>query len=247
MVTIQSQRRAYISDPPDQEIAWAIQAYRCHDQLRWCLGHLRKHYPDSRVVIINDGDELSFGSIAHDYRCDYVDGLHLFALESCDRYVGRLITSLMAGHEAYCFKIDPDTKVWRRFSRLPAFSAMFGTIETITEGSRDEVLGAPNIQGGCVGMTRDVVEALATSGVIGHDTCVADCQHTWARCDDMRRSVAGGAFCDDFILSWAADALDAPIVNADEIRSRWRLPVSNSHQRFAVTHPHKLVTPLHEV
>jgi hypothetical protein len=239
MVVIREQRQAYAIDPPDHEIAWAIQVHHCHDQLRWCLQHLRTHYPGSRVVIINDGDERSYDDIAAAHACDYVEGSHLFTLDSCDRYVNRLMNALHAGREAYCFKIDPDTKIWRRLRRLPASSAMFGTVETITEGGRDEILGAPNVQGGCIGMTRDVVDEILASGVVNHLACVTTCHETWVRCDDMRRCVASGGFCDDFILSWAAGETGVPIVNMDEIRSRWRLPVSNRHERFAVTHPHK--------
>jgi hypothetical protein len=239
MVAIREQRQMYVVDPPDHEIAWAINVYHCHDQLQWCLRQLRAHYPGSRVVIVNDGDDRPYADVAAAYACECVEGSHLFALRSCDRYVNRILNALHAGREAYCFKIDPDTKIWRRFRRLPASSAMFGTVETITEGGRDEILGAPNVQGGCIGMTRDVVDGILASGVINPLVCVATCHETWARCGDMKRCIASGLFCDDFILSWAAGEIGAPIVNMDEIRSRWRLPVSNGHERFAVTHPHK--------
>jgi hypothetical protein len=152
--------------------------------------------------------------------------------------VRRLLDALANGDEAYCFKIDPDTAIWRRFRRLPAFSSVFGTLETVTEGRLAEVEGAPNIQGGCIGFTGDAVEAMLKMGVLTEKACVANCKQTWARCDDMRRTVERGLLCDDFVISWVASVAEIPLVAHPEIRSRWRRQ-SSTGDDVAVTHPHK--------
>jgi hypothetical protein len=239
MIHIERTRLQYNTDVPDHEIAWAIQLHHSRGQIEWCLDLLRAAYPTSRVVLISDGDGEDYRDIATRHQCRYVRGEHLHALETCHLYVRRLLTALADGAEAYCFKIDPDTAVWRRFTSLPAFSALFGTPETITEGRLAEIHGAPNVQGGCIGMTRDVVDDLLASDALSRENCVERHLATWARCDDMVRTAARGQFCDDFVLSWAARHIDVPICDHPEIKSRWRRLPASPHA-YAITHPHKL-------
>jgi hypothetical protein len=161
-------------------------------------------------------------------------------LETCHLYVIRLLEVLISGPEVYLFRIDPDARVWRTFSSLPGFSSLFGTLETISEHYRSEILTPPNVQGGCIGMTRDVAEEILGSGVLSHKNCAVDYSRTWARCTDMLCRAAAGDFADDHVLSWAAHQLHIPIIDSPEIRSRWRIQVDNSDLRYAVTHPHKI-------
>jgi hypothetical protein len=149
------------------------------------------------------------------------------------------LRALLAGEEPYLFKIDPDTRIWRRLTTLPCFSSVFGTLETVTENHRDAIAPPPNVQGGCIGMTRDAAAAMLASGLIDEELCVTHYAHTWARCSDMRACASRGSCCDDFIISWAAHAVGVPIVGAAEIASRWRRTVSNGDLRYAITHPHK--------
>src|SRR5258708_5059724 len=223
----------------DQEIAWALQLHHCRPQLLSCLSLLRAQYPTSRVVLIVDGDDEEYGDIAAAYHCDLVRGVHLMARSTCHLYVNRLLQALLAGNEHYPFKIDPDTRVWRRFSLLPAFSSMFGTLETTTERRRDPISVPPNVQGGCLGITRDPAADILERRVINEQSCVTDYAQTWARCTDMLACAARGRCCDDFILSWAAHAVGLPLVGLEEIRSYCRRTVENDDLRYAVTHPHK--------
>ena len=149
-----------------------------------------------------------------------------------------MLTHMLAGDETYFFKIDRDTRVWRRFRCLPAFSSMFGTLETISEGCQAEIDVPANVQGGCMGMTRDAAEEMLSSGVLSLENCGVRYMQTWARCLDMHHLAARRAFCDDFALSWAAHACGVPIVECSEIRSRWRRPIENPGNRYAITHPH---------
>lgn len=238
MMTIQPFRLTYHADVPDTEIAWAIHVYRSHGQLEWCLDLLRRSYSASRVVLVNDGDGENYSAACQEYRCDYVDGEHLHYFDTCHLYVRRVLSVLAKGSETYCFKIDPDTGVWRRFRELPAFSCMFGTLETITEGRLAEIYGPPNVQGGCIGMTRDVVQTILYGDALTRESCVTRAKDTWARCEDMRRTVDNGQFCDDFVLSWVASQMGTHLLSHDEIRSRWRR-VDAERSTAAVGHPHK--------
>lgn len=228
------------SEVPDEDVAWAIQVYHSMRQVEWCLPLLREHYPTSRVTLISDGDNVDYSHVARRWNCEYMSGEHWMTLNKGHEYVKRLLRVLLGGTETYLFRIDPDVRIWRRFRRLPAFSCLFGTVETISEGQRDEIGHPANIQGGCIGFTRDVAVDILDSGLLNPTLCAEQCNDTWARCVDMRLVVRGGRISDDFVLSWAAGRLHIPLVEWPEIRSRWRLTPANTGGRYAITHPHKL-------
>ncbi len=237
---IQHVRQQFTSAIDDTDIVWGMHLWHERSQLEWCLPLLRAQYPRSRVALINDGDGDDYSDVARRFDCDYIHGEHLGRLREGHLFVRRLLGELRRGSESYCFKIDPDTRIWRRFATLPAFSCVFGTLETLTEGCRDEILVPANVQGGCIGMTSDVVDAMLASDGLSEEQCATRCFEGWARCHDTLRVVARDRFCDDFIISWLAHALGVPIVESTEIRSRWRRKIVNPGLRFAITHPHKL-------
>ncbi|ODS52295.1 MAG: hypothetical protein ABS36_16995 [Acidobacteria bacterium SCN 69-37] len=232
-------RMTWHRDVPDAAIAWAMHLHQSRGQVERCLQNLRTSHPYSRVVLISDGDGDDYGDIARTLGCDLVEGAHMHALATCHLYVIRILEALSAGDETYCFKIDPDTAVWRRFRALPAFSCLFGTLETLTEGRLADVDGPPNVQGGCIGMTADAVRAILAAGVLNEKNCVEHWRTTWARCADMQRAGERGQFCDDFVISWAADQIGLPLLAHPEIRSRWRREAPSRRGEWAVTHPHK--------
>jgi len=224
----------------DGDIAWVLHLYRSRIQLQWCLPLLRESYPTSRVVLITDGDDDPYEDIAAQYHCDYRAGQHLMKLDTGHLFVRRLLVELLRGPERYLFKIDPDTRIWRRFSGLPEAPSLFGTLETVSEGRQAPIAGPPNVQGGCIGMTRDVAETMLESRALTADMFHFRALDSWARCDDARRAVACGQFLEDFALSWFAHHLGFPIVVNPEVQSRWRVPADNPDLRYAVTHPHKV-------
>ena len=152
---IEPMRQRWNTEISDSDIAWCVQLYRSKAQLEWWGPLFRAAYPRSRVVLITDGDGEDYTAIARHFGFDLLEGGHLMALPTCDQYVRRMLTALLDGSEAYLFRIDPDARVWRRFNRMPAFSSVFGTLETFTEGGRSEIMVPANIQGGCFGLTRD--------------------------------------------------------------------------------------------
>jgi hypothetical protein len=230
----------FSSDIREEDVAWVIQLFDSRAQLEWCAPMLRKHYPQSRVVLISDGDGETYEDIAALYQFQYIRGEHLMRLDTAHLYVERLLTALIEGPERYCFRIDPDTKIWRRLKSLPSFTSIFGTLETVSEGLSDEIAVPANVQGGCIGFTKDAVEQLLSSGFINRHTCVTNWRDTWARCLDMVDTAQNGRLSDDFIISWAAYQTGIPIVESSEIRSRWRRTITNEDVKYAITHPHKL-------
>ena len=232
--------RNRIIEPADHDIAWCIQLYQSNPAR--CLQHLRTHYPDSRVVLLVDGDHGNlpgYEKLAAEFRAELVSGEHLMAFSSSHLYVERMLRQALRGSERFYFRIDPDTRIWRRFSWLPDLPCAFGTLETVSTAFQDRIRHPPNIQGGCIGFTREVVEGVLESGVLSHQRCVVEAREGWVRCADCEHIADRGMMLDDFVLSWAVDAAGFPIVSHPEIGSYWRKAVPNGALSFAVTHPHK--------
>lgn len=232
--------RNRIVEPADRDIAWCIQLYQSHPAA--CLQHLRTHYPDSRVVLLVDGDHgnlARYAELADEFHAELVGGEHLMAFSTSHLYVERLLRQALRGNERFFFRIDPDTRIWRRFHWLPDLACAFGTLETVSEALKDRIRHPPNIQGGCIGLTREVVERVLESGVLSHQRCVVEARAGWVRCADCEHVAGSGSMLDDYVLSWAVDAAGFPVVQHPEIGSYWRRAVPNDALKFAVTHPHK--------
>ncbi len=229
-----------VPDPPDATIAWCIQLYQSNP--RNCLEYLRESYPSSRVVLIVDGDAENlprYETVAREFRATIVRGEHLMQFTTNHLYVVRLLMQAVAGPERYFFRIDPDTRIWRRFAWLPDLACGFGTLETVTEHFRDRVRHPPNIQGGCLGLTRDVALGILASGVLSYERCVNQARQGWVRNRDCEYIMSTGMMFDDFVISWAVDAAGFPILQHPEIASFWRNAAPNADLTYAVTHPHK--------
>ena len=229
-----------VANPPDSEIVWCIQLYQSNPTQ--CLAYLRTVYSGSRIVLLMDGDVENlqrYQVLSRQFRTELIVGDHLMTSSTCHRYVDRLLQQALTGPERYFFRIDPDTRVWKRFTWLPTFDCAFGTLETVTQAFADRVPHPPNIQGGCIGLTRGCIEGVLASDNLTHDRCVLQATTGWARTQDCRHILSKESMFDDFLISWSVDAAGFPIIQHPEIASYWRVALQNTDLRFAVTHPHK--------
>lgn len=229
-----------IPDPPDAEIAWCIQLYQSYP--RRCLQYLRQSYPRSRVVLLVDGDVENIGryaQLASEFKAELVAGEHLMEFQTSHLYVTRLLQQALAGGEPYFFRIDPDTRIWRRFAWLPGLNCAFGSLETVTAGLNARIRHPPNVQGGCIGLTRDVCNHILAAGILSYEACVTSARQGWVRCLDCEYVAANSSMLDDFVISWAVDAAGYPVVQHAEIASYWCNAVDNQQGTYAITHPHK--------
>jgi hypothetical protein len=229
-----------IVNPPDEEIAWCIQLYQSYP--RQCLHYLRQSYPRSRVVLLVDGDAENverYQALGREFQTQVIFGEHLMEFQTNHLYVARLMHQAVAGPETYFFRIDPDTRIWRRFSWLPGMSCAFGTLETVTVAFKDRIRHPPNIQGGCIGLTRDVSQSILTQDILSYDSCVKEARKGWVRTLDCEHLATSGKMLDDFVISWAVDTAGFPLIQHAEIASYWRDAINNKKLQFVVTHPHK--------
>jgi hypothetical protein len=229
-------RFRYTHSIDDADVAWCLHVFNEREALRWCVGEIRRHYAASRISVISDGDATDYGPLAVEFGLSFVRGEHLRPTATGHLYVERLLKTMVSGPETYLFKIDPDTWIRRRFNKLPLFSCLLGTIESISEVYRQEIAPA-NLQGGAIGITRDAAEDILASGLLNEANCVINRAQTWARCKDFQ-VYSKRAVSEDSILTWAADRLGIPVIGHPEIACRFRHAPTGP---FAVTHPHKIM------
>jgi len=217
----------------DNDLTFYLQVYRDLDRARWCLGNLRQHYNDSRVIVCSDGDpDPRFARLVDEFRIEYHVGQRMYPLQFGGRMLERML--LLWGMETdYFFSIDPDTKIERRFRWLPdEHIAIFGDCEPT--------------QGGCMGFTRAAGHRIVDSGLL-RDPILTRPAESWAVLpdgrvlEDMLEAIAtDGMVRTDWIIAWCCRQLGISQLIFPEVYSRWREEVPDGLD-VAVTHPHKLI------
>ena len=223
----------------DADLTFLVHAYRDSSDLPPSLEGLRAVYPDCRLLLISDGDnDPCLSDLADRFRAELVLGERLFPSANGGRIVQRLLDVFLHQPTDYLFKLDPDTRVHRRFRYLPTTCSVFGTLERITAIGKVPI-DPPNVQGGCMGFTRDAAESIAESRVLLSDDLL-DPRSTYADCPDMIwRAEDVGLVSIDFLTRWACGRLGIPLQEFPEVRSLFRGTIPANGGGFAITHPHK--------
>lgn len=216
------------------QIHFAMPVYNSVDDVAKTLPELRQHYPHATIALIDDGDNnrKHYEKLAKDNDAYVTGGEHLFTLKHASQFLVRLLNSAPYAQQ-YFVRIDPDACVNHCLTSVPMFDCMFGTLEGRSSYYEDDIIGAPNVQGGCLGMTCCVVNDILNTLRLFPSILL---NGRWARCRDTQEMFENGKFSDDFTLSWIANELGYPLVSHPEIRSNW-IEVPNNNERFAITHP----------
>lgn len=230
----------WASAPADADLTVHLLAWRDFSLARLCLAALRRSWPGARVQLVTDGDpDPRFDGLAARFGVELVRGERLYLLQHRGAIAERMLTLWARRPTPWLLRIDTDTLVRRRFTRLPLGAAAFGTLERRTQTHR-EPLDPPLVHGGCLGLTAVAAERLLASGVF-RSPALADPLATWADCRDPRERARGGRVSFDFLVRWGCREAALPAVSHPEVRSIWRGLVLDPRGRYAVTHPHKLL------
>lgn len=224
--------------PRDDELTFCLQVFRDHGLARTCLRAVRRAYPEARLVVVSDGDDdPRWPVLCARFRAEYARGERLYAVEHGGRIVARLLDLHLARPTRWLLRIDTDTRVHRRFRRLPRGTCVFGTLERRTY-AHGEILEPPVVQGGCLGFTLEAVQRLRASGVF-EDPALRDYAATWADTRDALERARGGRVSFDHLLRHGCRQAHVELRACEEVHSCWRGRVRNPGLRYAVTHPHK--------
>jgi hypothetical protein len=234
----EGQGAGWVETHRDEDLTFCLQVFRDRRLATVCLAHLRRAYAGARVLLVSDGDDdPRWADLAARHGAQYVRGRRLYAAAEGGAIIARLLDLFLERPTPWLLRIDTDTRVERRFRRLPGGSCVFGTLErrTFTHGER---LDPPVVQGGCIGFTLEAARRLHDAGVF-RSPGLRDWAATWADTRDARERAQGGRVSFDHLVRWGCRTLGIEARAHDEVLCVWRGRVTNPGLRYAVTHPHK--------
>ncbi len=214
----------------DKDVTFYLVVYRDFNRAAWCLGNIRRHFPDVRIVVDVDGDDdPAWKTLTVTHRAEVYYGTRLF-LAQCG---GQIVKRAFLHHAAdpdkrrWLLRIDTDTEIRRRFTELPDFD-YFGHFEEWRNF----------VQGGCIGLTREIcIRALANGYLDSHDLVNPA---TWQGGikETANERLQHGLLSFDWLLNWVMCRLKVQAHNFPEIRSTWKTPIPPEVD-CAVAHPCK--------
>lgn len=187
-------------------------------QLYWCLANLRKHYPLAHVLVIIEGENISNLDM---FKVNVIYGKNLWNVDigGCGQLWNRRFKYFLKSNKQYLFRIDSDTKIEKRLSFLPVIDCVFGTVVGCSERRF--------IQGGFVGLTRNIAVKILKSGVLMN-----------RKFNDYKYYVNKKWLASDDRALKELNMIGVPFYNHPEIKCVWRGSVQSG--KYAITHPHKI-------
>lgn len=210
----------------DSDITWLMQVYRDVDLGRWSLGLLRKHYPQSRVIVVSDGDDdPRWTEVCRELSCEFILQDRIYGMEHGTKLWIKRFEYFAKAPTKYLFKIDTDTAVHRRFNYLPNFF-VFSTV-LFRPGWTNKCKAS----GGFIGIRREAIQLIVDSESL-HNFPQSEVPQ-WQREDDQQ------LVSEDWLLSAICYKLEIPVRDFPEVCVLSREKPFNMDLRYAITHPNK--------
>ncbi len=218
------------------------QVYQDPERLVWCLGNLRRHYPDAQIYIISDG----FGKTSYDvwqgickkFRCMYFDKSRIKLLHYGGQMLQRNLSIFIDQCEewgTHLVKFDTDTWFRRPLKVWPTVDGAHGTVQ-YNSSVPDRLR---SLQGGCLIWTRAAVTKLLESKVLLNSKWADPATWHGDRGQTADYVARTGLISEDWLLGQACLEADVPMIQFDEVYSLWVGEIDNTDLHWAVTHPHK--------
>jgi hypothetical protein len=214
----------------DKDITFLMQVYKNYELALPALKLLRLSYPKSRLIVISDGDPDSrYKDFIALFNAEYFEQERLYTIENGGRGLHRWLEYYMLKPSRYLIKIDPDTRIDRRFAYLPIPLGcdIFGMLQNYR-----------NPQGGCVVFTFKAAKKLYDSKIFLSDE-LKDYDVTWGKYldrDILKERVDLGVTSTDWVLCWACEKIGINTADFCEIHSEWRHGIPNMDKKYAVVH-----------
>lgn len=218
-------------DYKDTDITFHFRTYKDLDQAKWTFANIRRNFPQSRIMIISDGDRDIYPEDFPLHRVDFYPCENLTHIECGGKLIQRAVELFLKAPTKYFIKIDTDTGVHRRFNWLPKGRGMFGSLQS------DGYINS--IQGGFLGMDFTTVVDIYQSGIC-MSPLLEDYANTYALSPFVLSYCESRVkICEDFLYGYVAAKLGIPLFGFDEVKSNWKNYVENKNMRWAITHPCK--------
>ena len=210
----------------DTDLTFALHTYHDAELANWCMGNVRKQFPDCRIILLSDGDtDARLPAFAEKNNAEFSITERLMLTNKGTEFLKNRLAKFMLKPTKFLLKIDPDSGVHRRFRYLPAYD-VFGNV---VYGSN---IGPKEVYGGFVGTSLQAVTEMLASGVLDSAE-LKSVLRTWKVEDNGTLLLnEDGAYID------ACNRLDFEIGPFPEIRTLFKYK-KNRNNRYAITHPCK--------
>ena len=218
-------------------ICWFVQTYRDLARLRRTLASLRKHYHESHVLVVSDGDpDVRIEQACSRYSAALTLRPRLFGVERGGEPVQQMLEAFLQTDADALIKIDPDTHVRRRFSVMPSRhdASLYGTVQSSGPDSNRIV----SLQGGCIIIPRQAAILLARSKLLQSERLKPPALE-WAASGGPAARLTSGLTSYDWTLGWACRELGLLSKDHPEVFSRYQPSLMDTvtERRVAVSHP----------
>jgi hypothetical protein len=219
------------------DVCWYIQTFCDVRRLRHTLARVRKLYPDSRVLVVSDGDpDPAIGRACSRYSAEFTLRQRLMTVAHGGAPVQHMLDAFLRATGTVLIKIDPDTDVRRRFSVMPSEDdpSIYGTVQSSGPASNR----LTSIQGGCIIIPRRAAVALASSALLTSERLRSPALE-WVINEVLVTRARNGLTSYDWTLGWACRELGILSKDHPEVFSRYRARLVDlrRHRHQAVAHP----------
>lgn len=193
-----------------------------------CLREFRNHYRDTQLVVIGDGVAGEYQHIAEQVGAEWISGQMLKRVYDRPLWTDRLMQVAAERTADRTILFDPDTRFWRNLKRFPD-AGLCGQILDSLEGT------IPTVNGCCCVLRDDLVRGYLS----------LDRARLWPQLPDAYRRYMRifQQYKHDQWMPTIVRALGAKIAETYEVGAMLggQLAPNNTHNQFAVTHPHKTI------
>lgn len=198
--------------PTDQDLTFYVCTYHDLELLDGCLTHLRLIYPESRVIVVSDGDINSeITIITQKHGADFHKGEWLYALSHGGKRHQRMLDLFFKNPSRFLVKIDTDTRIVRRFEQpFKDAPCVFGKLI-----SKDDWTF---IQGGCIIYHIKAAQKLHESQEFLSQEIIED-PHCWSKFEAAFWKIENGYISEDQISAYVTSKLGIKMSNHPEVCS----------------------------
>jgi hypothetical protein len=186
---------------------------------------------------VSDGDsDPEIERVCRKYSVGFVLRPRLFGVERGGESVQKMLDAFLRTDADILVKIDPDTHIRRRFTRMPSRtdSSLFGSVQYSGAGSTRLV----SIQGGCIIIPRQAASLLRDSALL-ESLRLKPPALEWAVNKLSLDRAASGLTSQDWTLGWACREFGLSCNDHPEVYSNYRPRFIDAARkgRAAVSHP----------
>jgi hypothetical protein len=202
---------------------FVINIYNSLDEIDLCLSNLRVAYPNSPIVIINDGDKLDYTAIADKYQTEYLSGRRWMLKPYGGKWTERYLNYVDVRHSniEWIIAIHPDTVINKPIlGEIPDNFNTFGS----TPKSKTSLL----FYGGLIGIKQSLAKRILQIGHLSSPlfcSCVYTFNYKGEKVSHQ-----------DLILSRVLKKMNESVYDHPEICINWRRTPPNPEE-YSIYHP----------